>query len=111
MKHLGQRCFAFDFMLSSCALKWWQCKHGEVKAAMRSLLQIVRRVQYQPEEPTPQDLVRALGDPAVVLGIGKRAAQDQPQRTVDQLPLEVGEHVSCRVYIIALVIELLDRVR
>lgn len=38
---------------------------------MRSLLHVVCGVQEKPEEPTPQDLICALGDPAVVLGVSK----------------------------------------
>lgn len=78
---------------------------------MSSLLDVVRRVEDQPDKPTPQDLIRTLGDPAVPLGIGKRATKDQSQGSMGQLSLEMSNHVGRWVYSVALIVELFDRVR
>ena len=43
----------------------------KVEVVVHSLLDVVCRVQDQPEEPTPQYLICTLGELAIVLGIGK----------------------------------------
>jgi len=58
------------------------------------LFLVIRRVQDQPEEPPPPDIIPALGYPTVILGIGERATHDQPQRALDQLPLEMSKHIG-----------------
>ena len=75
---------------------------------MFSLLNIVCRVEDESEQPAPYDIVRTPGDPAIVLGVGKRTTKDQPQGSVDQSSFEVSEHVGSGVNPIAFVIELLD---
>jgi len=77
---------------------------------MFSLLNVVRRMEDESEQPTPYNIVRTPGDPTIVLGVNKRTTKDQPQRSVDQFSFEVGKHVSCGVNPVAFMIELLDRV-
>ena len=56
----------------------------------------------------PYDIIRTPGDPAIVLGVNKRAAKDQPQGGMIQLSLKVGKHVGRGVHPITFVVELLD---
>jgi hypothetical protein len=57
-------------------------EHNKVKEAISSLLNVVGRVEHQPEEPTPQDLICTPGDLAILLGISKWATEDQPQTSM-----------------------------
>jgi hypothetical protein len=74
---------------------------------MSLLLEIVRRVEDQSEKPTPHDLVCTQGDPAVVLGVDKRTTENQPQATVDQLSLEMREHVIRGIHLVVFIVEFL----
>jgi hypothetical protein len=111
MRHLGQGYNPIDLIVWIIDLEHHQNGLWGVSETMHSLFLVVRRVQDQPEEPAPQDAISALGDPTVVLGISEIATHDQPQRAVNQLPPEVGEHVSRGGGAVVFHVKFVDRVR
>jgi hypothetical protein len=75
------------------------------------LIYVVARVEEHLEEPVPHDPIHTFCESAVLLCVCKRATEGQPQKTVNKLLLQVGEHVAVGALVIVFLIELLDRVR
>jgi hypothetical protein len=63
------------------------------------------------KKPMSQDVIRTPCDPTVLLCVCKGTTKDQPQRTMDEFSLEVGEHVGVGVDAIVFIVKFFDRVR
>ena len=72
---------------------------------------IIRGVEEQFEEPTPNDAIPTFGTPGVLMSVCKRPSQYQPQYSMCQFPSQVGEHVTGGVGSVAFLVKLFNRVR
>ena len=97
-------------MHSNNALHSYQYESG-VETTIYLLLDVIRRVKKNLEEPTSQDIICTPCDATVLLRLRKRATEDQPQRAMDEFPLEMCKHVGTGIHATTLVVKLFDRVR
>ena len=71
---------------------------------------IVRRVENESKEPTPQNVVSTFDVPGLLVSVRKRATQDQPQHPMEKFPSEVCNHLRSGVHLVVFPVKLLNRV-